>query len=87
MKTLKCQIQELSSSIFEIESQLPMFDTFGDNSNEQEFRRELYRFRIECSRLQNYAELIDESKEEDFPKVRCDGCWSYECNGECMENL
>lgn len=57
---IKYQISALSSACFDIEAQLPLFNTFEANNNAQELRRELYRVRISLNGLIRHAELVDE---------------------------
>ena len=61
MKTFKLQIEDLSSSCFEIEDKLPSFNSFSiANDEKQILRNELYRIRCKISALVRYAEMIDE---------------------------
>jgi hypothetical protein len=93
MKSFEEQLKELASQCFDIESQLPMFEVFDENNSQQEFRRSLYRLRIEIGVNQQIAKKIDaeviatneefhrkwiEEMHRDF----CPECFQYECNCE-----
>jgi hypothetical protein len=55
------RIDALSSHCFNIEASLPKFDIVGVNSESQEFRRALYRIRIEINNLLKPAKSLDET--------------------------
>lgn len=94
MKTFEDQLKELAKQCFNIETQLPMFEVFDENNNQQEFRRSLYRLRIEIGVNQQIAKKIDaetaKSNEEFMLRIAnqkpndhfCLECFQYECNCE-----
>lgn len=57
---IKDQIKALSDSCFDVEAQLPLFNTFGGNTPAQELRRELYRVRVALGSLTRAAQWVDE---------------------------
>jgi hypothetical protein len=59
--TYRRRIEALSRECFNIEASLPIFDIVGVNSESQEFRRALYRLRIEINNLLKPAKSLDET--------------------------